>query len=506
MEKHIKQILNDLYAYDPGLKAREAELVSIIREILTLRPDTKFDEAFSRQLRFRLMNSADYSETKESWLGKIINATTMKKLNYAFGVLAVVAILVASTLYVNDQNGSKISFFTPGVKITKAGEGAFGELKNVSNAGGQGGGGGAAAAPSVTDEARSNESGKMMTTPGFGGTSEIYIPVNYKYVYKGEALELTETKREVLKKQKSDAYSMQGLLNSLNLGLINLGSFGSAKLQSASFYQDGQDGYYITVDAQNGSISLSGGWPKVEPLIACLDVPAKSSELRAPCGEVPPIRPEQIPADSELISIANQFVAQHNISMEAYGQPEVRDEWRAQYERAENKSLVYLPDVVTVVYPLNLEGREVYDESGNKTGLMIGVNVRNRKVVSMYDLSLQQYQASDYEAVTDVSRIMKLVEQGGLYGYVDPSAQRTITIELGDPKVEFVKMWNYSNNTSEELLVPSLIFPVIDQSQAEPYFYRKAVVIPLVKQILDQYPGFGGPIRIMPAAEDAKAE
>jgi hypothetical protein len=510
MEKHIQQILNDIYQFEPSLKSREQELVGIIQEILMLKPETKFDESFRQQLRARLMNRIAHTEPKRSWFDAIINATNMKRLNYGLGVIAVLAILVASTVYINDQNGNNISFFSPGVKITKAGEHAFGELNNVSTAagrGGQGGGGNTALSSDAGTQAPAAGSAESRIAPGFGGGSaDIYVPTNYKYIYKGEPVNLTQTKFEVLKKQKGDNFSMQGLINSLNLGLINLNSFGNAKLQNATFMQDGPDGYYITVDTLNGSISLSGAWPQplaVDSSHAC----AKDSDaLRAECS-VPynPIKITDIPADEELISIANQFVSQHNISLAAYGAPEVMDDFRQQYELAKDKSLVYLPDMVNVVYPLMLDGQAVYDESGNKSGLMIGVNIRNKKVVSVWDLSIHNYQSSEYDAETNSDRIMRLVSQGGLYGYVDPNAQKTVEIELGEPRIEFVKMWNYSNNMSEELLVPSLIFPVLEQPQGEPYFYRKAVVIPLIKQILDRYPDAGGPIRILPL-EDTKAQ
>lgn len=495
MEKHIQQILEDIYQYDSSLKDRESELISIIQEILMLKPDTKFDDVFREQLRARLMNKIKFTEPKKIF---------MRKLNYTFGLVAVMAILVISTLYVNDQNGNKLSFLTPGVKITKAGERAFGELVNVTAVnGGQGGGGnaamGATAAP-TTDSVKSSEA--LLAAPDAKIAMPIYEATNYKYVYNGEPLNLTEPKMDVLKKQKSESIDLSSWVGSLNLGLINLGSFGNAKLQYATFMQDGQDGYSISVDAINGSVSLYGSWPVMAVDASVCPVPMKESNtdaFRSPCYPQP-VKIEEIPADEELISVASQFIADHNISLSAYGEPEVVSDFRVQYENAVDKSQVYLPEVVSVVYPLVIEGQTVFDESGNKSGLMIGVHIRNKKVVSVWDLSLQNYQSSTYDTETDASRIMKLVEQGGLYGYVDPSAQRTVEIQLGDPQIELVRMWNYNNNISEELMVPSLVFPVLKQPVGEQYFYRKAVVIPLIKEILDRNGG-GYPTPLMEKAQ-----
>jgi hypothetical protein len=225
------------------------------------------------------------------------------------------------------------------------------------------------------------------------------------------------------------------------------------------------------------------------------------SSLCVPAPYVP-IQPSEILSDDELISIANQFLQNHNVSTSAYGQPEVNNEYRIMYERAvEQKQEYYLPEAIPVVYPLLINNETVYDESGNKVGLNVTVNVRNKKVVGIWDLSMQNYTASSYDAETDVKRIMSLVEKGGAYGWVDPDARRTIEVQVGDPKLELVRMWDYQNNQSSELLVPSLVFTVLEQPDNEPYFYRKAVVVPLIKRILDRQDGGsdGGPVKIFPA-------
>jgi hypothetical protein len=156
----------------------------------------------------------------------------------------------------------------------------------------------------------------------------------------------------------------------------------------------------------------------------------------------------------------------------------------------------WLPDMLNVVYPLMIENQAVYDEGGNPSGLNVGINVRNKQVVSVWDLSVQNYQSSQYDAETDLNRIMKVAEQGGVYGYVDiTQGGRVVEIELAEPTIQYVKMWNYKNNQSEELLIPSLVFPIKEQPAGDQYFYRKSVVVPLVKEILDRN---NNPVKILP--------
>jgi hypothetical protein len=44
-------ILEELYAWNPELKNKEAELIKLIELMVKSKPDTKFDEAFSEALK-----------------------------------------------------------------------------------------------------------------------------------------------------------------------------------------------------------------------------------------------------------------------------------------------------------------------------------------------------------------------------------------------------------------------------------------------------------------------
>ena len=175
-------------------------------------------------------------------------------------------------------------------------------------------------------------------------------------------------------------------------------------------------------------------------------------------------------------------------------------DWKIYYELSKKQGYDYLPEMINVIYPLKINDEVVLDESGNKTGLTAGVDIRNKRVSGVWELSAQNYQASMYDAVTDSQKIMEIAERGGIYGYYGPecatppsapdgrevpqnSTCKIVEIELGTPDIQLVKMWSYKNNESQELLIPSLVFPVLNAPQE--MAYKKAVIVSLIKEILD---------------------
>jgi hypothetical protein len=416
--------------------------------------------------------------------------------------------IVGLQLYGNSKNSKlAITSFGSDVRISHAQSGAFGNLATLSLA--TGGKGGAApqtaAAPVSTDAVQSFPAyGVGGGAMGTGTSGKMIAPypyhlVNYKYVYKGSDLNLTSPKLDVLKKQAPDASSLSASLSALGLGLVNLNSFPGSKVQSVSFNQD--NGYNIYVDLTSGMVNISGYFD-VKPMAVSSGASDMSLCPRNGCLEPSPIKESDIPDDATVIAAANAFLSEHGIATSAYGAPEVSNDFRVQNKAmlfSSPKSMVYWPDSISVVYPYKVAGQEVYDESGNKSGLNVQVSVRSHKVTGVWNLSTQNYQASSYDAETDSGRILKVAENGGLYGYYGDPSGKTIEVELGTPKLQYVQMWDYQMNTSQQLLVPSLVFPVTKQA-SDGDFYRKSVVVPLIKSILDRDQNFGGPIKIMEGA------
>ena len=54
MEPNIQAILEDILALDPTLSSHRDQIMSIIKNMTELRPDTKFDEAFRGELEVKI--------------------------------------------------------------------------------------------------------------------------------------------------------------------------------------------------------------------------------------------------------------------------------------------------------------------------------------------------------------------------------------------------------------------------------------------------------------------
>jgi len=506
MQNKIDDILADLYESDPTLRRHDSALRKLAVELLELRPGAQMDETFRQDLRRRLMAMAEAKSAQPS----LINSF-MKNFQFVGAGVAVFALVIAGAWYLNGvKDGSQdltSMLVTP--KFSKSADNAFGSLAALDANGARSqGGGGHGNVATQTPMAYGGESASgspvetdmKMIAPN---------PVNFNYVYKGEELALVQDKVDVLKRIKNEqASGLSSFINGISMGLIDLNSFSNTQLQSFTFVEDRDLGYSVTVQMNEGSIYVNENWEKWQSL-TCPSM--MSSERFIGCPEPRRLKPEDVPADQAVIDVANQFLASHGIPRENYGEPKVNDQWRVQYELAADKSQIWIPDMVSVVYPLMLNGQVVHDEQGNPSGMNVAVRISPELAVSsVYDLTTQNYQSSSYDAETDVSRVMGLVAKGGFrnYNYTEKGA-KTVDIELGTPEVSLVRLWNYKNGLNEELLVPSLIFPVIKAPTAEevgPYgWYRTSVVIPLVKELLDNENGDGG-IRPMIMEDDPAAD
>jgi hypothetical protein len=159
-----------------------------------------------------------------------------------------------------------------------------------------------------------------------------------------------------------------------------------------------------------------------------------------------------------------------------------------------------VPEVLQVIYPQLLNGQLVWDEGGNsKAGVRVSVNLRNQEVEGIWNLTTNNYESSAYEAIQDFSEVIKIAEAGGWrnQGWF---ANGQAEVALGTPTRQLLKITNYQNGRSEELIVPALVFPV--EKSGSNIYYRSAVVVPLIKELLAK-DSASGPVRIMaePAAK-----
>lgn len=195
----------------------------------------------------------------------------------------------------------------------------------------------------------------------------------------------------------------------------------------------------------------------------------------------------QFPDDSKIVSIADKFLKEYGIDMSSYGKPRVMKPWQyampALYENVADQK--YSPEI-SILYPLMLEGNEIYDEWGNQVGMTVNVSVKFNRVIGAFNISLHSYEKSNYGLVQDKERILDALNSGGMTGdvFMMQWRGRTINVHTGSPKLVLMAFYRYMNGKQELLYAPALRFP-ISQIPADGSFYRENVIIPLVPDILD---------------------
>jgi hypothetical protein len=508
----IRAVLDDLYTLDPSLRAQEKELEQAVAALLAAKPDVTVDKQFVRSLRSRLTPSARSSSSTQS---TSMNKPTLMFLlpTAAIATIAVVAAVTVSQLApsMHPQSGSQptpVSSLAYGVTISRASANAFGDLSGLtggegtagSSMFGRGGGGGggpsamtsnavAPQTPSPTamgsEKMVSNDAmiARPIMPPNDNGDYTYDRP---RYVYDGE-LPALEANVSVYRRQ-SHPVSGSGLLGALqgvSFNGLNLNSFGDAAVQQFTLVQSGQFGYQIYVDLQSGSISINQNytsWPH----------PEMNCGNDQNCYERLQLKATDVPDDAALTQIADSFLNDHGISKASFGTPVVDRRWGRVYPMAASADAAnaqvmptYVPDNVTVTYPLLIDGMTAYDQSGYPYGLSVGVDIRNKRVSNVWNLQSLDYQASSYEAITDAKQILDIASRGDLYAmpFGQDSHEKAHDVKLGAPEKVLMQTWHTAKDgTGEELLVPALRFPV---SSENPYdTYREAVMVPLVKDLL----------------------
>lgn len=489
MEKDITKILEEIYALDNDLRAHEPELKKIIIQIIESRPDTKFDERFAKELRFEVLKrakalkAAGAAGTGQGFWAGFLN---LPKFAYVLGGAAIALVIMLpfmSGIDLGEQAGRRsdapaISF---GEGVKKLDSRAFGfltmgtdgALKDRTGALGLGGGGGAA--PEAAESARADI-----------GIMPPFETVAYEYVYEGSEISQSSPARPVYQRTKTDAGSqaLAQYVAGLNFSLADLKKFTNTRLTNLNLTEDREYGYIVNLNLIENTMDIHMNWEKwPRPENQCRD---------ERCFAQYQVKIEDVPASESVIALANKFMSDYNIDLRGYGEPQVIDSWRRMYELADNKTDFYIPEDITVVYPLLIDGETVYDASGQPSGLYVGVNIRFNRVSNVNSITPQSYESSMYAALTEAAEILKIAEQGGLYpDYRPENPERTVEVKLGTPILGLFKYWSYDSEqgTGGELLVPAYIFPVTNLNEIRSgqfYFYREHVIVPLIEEIADQ--------------------
>jgi len=479
MEKNIKQILSDIYSIDPSLKSKEGVLLGIIQELLAARPDSKVNQEFINNLRLKLINE----RSKSTELKPINNMFNFLSKKFIFSGAAALCLVAVVTFLVLQDNSGQLA-------IKNVGSNAFGELILDS---------------AHSEPARESEDAAAQNSPqptkatsgievplgmGAGGTATspmvppYYESTNYRYVYQGGDLELA-SQGNVYKRTADSSLSSQlaKVIGKMNLGIFNLSKLQNMKVNTMEIAEDKDYGYSLYVDFRQNTLSISMNWEKW---------PARENAGQA-----------QEMGDGEIVAVADKFLADYGVNTKNYGQGEVQSTRSYGLMKAEPAidriTETYIRDYANVIYPMVINGEQVYDQSGQKYGIGVTVDLTYGRVTSAYNINTGSFESSTYNLEADAAKIIKFVEAGGMYGnYSYPEATKTVDIEVGQPVKGILLTWQWDSakSSSNELFVPALIFPTNSQDVSG----RAYITVPLVGELLNQ----NNDVRITPTEEVVK--
>lgn len=491
----LKEVLENLYNWNPKLKNQEDKLIKLINLMIEAKPDTKFDSVFAESLKkdllsHRILIDEEKNSLPFNW-NVINNLKNMNKKLYVFsGALAMVGVLVLVFVFNSLPSENKLSLVAQPknndleTQFVEATPNAFGSLALLSSTGTNNltpKSSGATEMMAVDSRMAVSATAPVMGLGGDAVSSKMIMPMNsYEYVYKGESLELSEESANVYRRLKGNgslSSNLDSLINTKSFGPIDLNSFSNLKTSNISLSEDKPLGLNINIDFNEETIYIGENWLKWQnDRNNCGDNQA--------CWDSYRLKIDQVPADEELIAKTNKFLEEKGINLENYDAPVVDNQWRLSYEASSDKANYYIPEYASVVYPLKIEDKVVYDQSGNLEGLRVSVNLLHNAVSGVSNLTSYRFETSAYSLETDSAKIISLAEKGG-YGsgfYYFNEAQNKTVLELGTPTKSLIRFWRYTNNSNEELFIPALIFPVIN-TPAD-YYGSRYITVPLAQEMV----------------------
>jgi len=517
MENNIQNILDDLYKIDNSFRAHEGELIKIIEKLLAARPEIKLDEEFVSSLRARVLNKArELSKTRpesDSWFANYMN---ISKLAYALAGAAITLVIALPVLnYMNSRSTSPLEMQISdqagdnGIKIARLKEGSFGDLVAPSApASGLGAAENSASAPAVLKG--SSETAAVGRGGGGGMAADskmISMPapgwVNYQYKFTGSEIPVPDPALPVYNRLtgQSAELGISSLAQAIVPGILDVTKFRNLGVTNFNVVENRDFGYNLYFDVLNGNMNIDMQWDRwPQPERNCRD---------QACFDQYRLKIDDVPGDEAVIAISDAFLNEYNIDRSIYGAGQVNNQWRQTYDQTNDKSQAWIPDVLTVIYPLIIEGKAVYEESGYPNGLSVNVSIRYDRVTQVYGLKTLDFASSEYAMVTDTERIKRLAENGGNpWSQGNFEGAETVTLELGDPTLELVWYWRYNQDTGrgDELYVPAYVFPILNKDKAT-NLYRDKVVVILSQDIMDErdneWVGIPEPMPLLRAEEPA---
>lgn len=463
MNNSIQKILDDLYTIDPSLREHEEKLTHALSVIIESKPDTKFDEAFARRLKKELLTQS--RSVPWAWFASLWQIRAV-----AFVCLVLLATPLVVRYFISNQPSKETDLSSSEIHISDQGTQAFGPIAFSGGSPQES----RAAAPRAADNAPAPKAMTMAGGASTGSSGSVgggavgiapdYVNSTFRYSYGGAPIDISHVSPIAYKRKKGPELLMAlvSAISKSSLNVFNMNTFRNTKIQSVTIMADKETPYSITLNYDDGSVSLFGQQQQV------LEGGPTLSE-------------------SETISIARAFLNDLRVNLKSYGDPEVIDAGAYQIltESAPEANMMlrpYIGDSVSVVWPLMIDGKKIYDEGGTAYGITVSVSAHKKQVTGVYNLTSLSFDSSRYELEQDATRIQNIAERGGVYGYLDENAKNSVT--LGTPQEILVRHFDYADNASNEFFVPALLFPITHIPNGI-QVYQKAIIVPLIKDALD---------------------
>jgi hypothetical protein len=305
------------------------------------------------------------------------------------------------------------------------------------------------------------------------GIMPIIQPIKYNYVYTGPEIPNIPENMNVYRRTKPDLRKeFVPNLNQSSL-LFDARKIEDVKIDNLNIKEDKDYGYSFYLNLKDASFSINKNWEKW---------PQDKNYQRIEINEVL--------SDQEILDISERFLNYYGINLSNYKEGSVQKNWMRSYLLSENKDSFYIPETVSVTYPLTINEMVVYGGQGNEYGLTLSIDMRERKVTSLYNLYYHQFEASSYPTTGNLENILDKLNSRN--SYLENEEIDIIEIEIGEPKLGLLKSWHYDENITESynIYVPAYIFPVISESKPS-YFNQENIVVPVIEDFFRANQGGG---------------
>jgi hypothetical protein len=481
MSTNTQQILDELYALDPALRSEEARLIQIIDLMQKTKPNIEINEQFRARLRSELLKNTSSSV---SGFAKYRFTIVSSVLSSVFASLVVgvgVWWLLGSTSLPSISSSGVVSSasslwvsFAP--VITDLGPWAFGQaLTTVSSPV-------SSARPTPERQALVSSVSPLGTQDAISVDPQIsskmmvidpsYQPTIYEYTYTG-TLQIATGSQAVYRRKNMpiDTGDISHMLGSMHIDGFDIGSLKNTKITNLTLVEDRAYGYSVSLDFLGGTVGIyqNTQWPQ-----------PKCDQNG--CETLPEISRESLENTWALIQIADRWIQDYQINRSLYGSPRVEVFAYPIGVMADGVTPepYRVPDLVTVVYPLLLDGKNIYEEYGTSRGLSLSIDLRSQKISSVYGIEKVSLERSQYESETDTGVIMQMIRQGGRYEGWNPENAKKVTLSLGEPVLTYVVLsGEYRDGESPTYYVPAYRFPVLGRTAD--MWAPESIMIPLVR-------------------------